>query len=285
MVASEQSWSAWEECGYSADEVLQALAAGADANASYPGDGRTPLIVAASAGATDGLALLLEAGADPNASTDRGWTALMVASRAGASTTVARLVAAGADVNAIDDVGWSALVSAAVNGDLACVRSLVEAGAELDVRTDDGDSPLSVALDQEHREVADYLKEKGARPSATEQLLEALLARDVEQARGAIAAGADLSAYPFLWKVIEDGEGEMLAVLVAAGVPFDEEADDGERPIEGAARLGKTDMVRVLVEAGAKLEGKALQNLAETADWSELAKLLAADWTRRLDGA
>jgi ankyrin repeat protein len=307
------AWDAWSDCDFGPVQVGRALAAGAEPNARNESgffplifaaqqqklasvqlllssgadvkaaatDGRTALHVAAGKGAASIVSALLAAGADPNAIARGGWTPLMVAARANATESVSHLLKAGADVNAVDDAGWTALISASVGGDLKCVRALLGADAKVDARNQSGDSALGVALDLEHAEVVRLLRERGAVPSATERLLEAILAADVEHARAAIADGADLASFPFLWKAIEKGDVSLFELLLSAGIPFDEEDSDGDRPIVFAARNGQTKMVQALVEAGAKLEGEALQAAAATADWSDLVKLLATDWSQR----
>lgn len=129
--------------------------------------GATPLWVAAfaaggggsggrggTAGSTDGtiriLRLLLDAGADPNASAVDGTTALMVASGLGrgsrspgaprgprtplAEDAVRMLVEAGANVNAVNEARFTALHGAAFRGWNEVAAYLVERGAHIDAQ-------------------------------------------------------------------------------------------------------------------------------------------------------
>ena len=74
--------------------VLEALVT---ANSNREGEGCIPM-----------LALLLQAGADPNQRYDGGKTPLMYAARAGYATAVAAVLGAGGRVDAADDHGWTA---------------------------------------------------------------------------------------------------------------------------------------------------------------------------------
>jgi hypothetical protein len=63
-----------------------------------------------------------------------GATALTLAALGGASEGVLMLLEAGADIDALDVDGCSALLHAAQSGHASCVRLLLEGGAKVDVR-------------------------------------------------------------------------------------------------------------------------------------------------------
>jgi ankyrin repeat protein len=65
------------------------------------------LLVAAAAGRTDNVRLLLDKGADVNARTDNGQTPLMVAAKSGKKDTVKFLLEKGADADLRDQAGSS----------------------------------------------------------------------------------------------------------------------------------------------------------------------------------
>ena len=94
------------------------------------------------------VALLLEAGADPNARDERGETPLPWASELGDARIIALLTQAGVNVNARDDRGATPLHGATREGDTAIIRVLVEAGANPDARNDRGETPLHIASDR-----------------------------------------------------------------------------------------------------------------------------------------
>jgi ankyrin repeat protein len=124
-----------------------------------PGGGATPFWLAARGPDVEAMRVLLEAGANPLATTDDGVTALMTAAGIGfrqgtrpklepevlAAVTLA--VERGGDVNATDAEGYTALHGAAFRGVNAVVLYLLERGARIDAKTKDGRTPLDIAND------------------------------------------------------------------------------------------------------------------------------------------
>ena len=149
--------------------VASLIAAGADVNLASSGDG-APLIVAASAGHKSIVQRLLEAGADVNLASPGDGNALLKASSGGHLEVMRVLLTAGADPNAIVPDDETPLINAAQSGQLDAVKLLVEeAGADVSLsavaNTLNGPqrrSPLSEAIRNNHEDVADYLRSKGA---------------------------------------------------------------------------------------------------------------------------
>jgi hypothetical protein len=104
-------------CGASATELADLLiAAGADVNGrGTDGFATLPLMDAATLGRPDLVERLLRAGADVGASHRNGWTALHSAAMCDDRETVAVLLAAGADPDAADDEGDTPLTVAVKN--------------------------------------------------------------------------------------------------------------------------------------------------------------------------
>ncbi len=93
---------------------------------------------------TNDIQLLLDAGADVNATDDDGETALIAAARGGHTEAAQILLDAGADVNATDIQEQTALITAAQWGHTETVQALLVAGAE--VEKEPGEYSLSALM-------------------------------------------------------------------------------------------------------------------------------------------
>ena len=94
----------------------------------------TALMLAAWSGKEEAVIVLLDAGADPNATSRIGETALIQALWSGDLPTMRSLVARGANVNSVDSYGGTALQLAAGRGNEAATRLLLGAGADVGAR-------------------------------------------------------------------------------------------------------------------------------------------------------
>jgi len=158
------------------------LDAGANANASVPG-GETVLMTAAKVGNLEAVKALLARGANPNAQERRDQTALMWAAAEGHATVVRALIEAGSGINATLTSGFTPLFFAVREGHIDVVRVLLEAGVNVNEtfkpRADrpastvstiykpvrNGTSPLLLAVENGHFELAMALVEAGADPN------------------------------------------------------------------------------------------------------------------------
>lgn len=154
--------------GCHAGVVESLLAAGADVDARSA-SGTTPLHLAAGECPAGVVGILLAAGADVNAGNDYGRTALHDAAATGRPETVRLLLDAGAGVDA-EQVGESPHIAgvrplhvAASTGRAAAVELLLAAGADARAERDDGKTPLQLAEDYDHEEVAELLRRAGGR--------------------------------------------------------------------------------------------------------------------------
>jgi uncharacterized protein len=94
-----------------------------------------PIHEAAMRGDTPRVQQLLDKGTDVNAKDVANQTALIYAASLGHTETVVLLLNRGANINATGDVvGWTALLCAAQAGHTECVKVLLEHGANLDQR-------------------------------------------------------------------------------------------------------------------------------------------------------
>jgi len=159
------------------------LDAGAKVDSANP-DGETALMMAISGGDVSVVQMLVNAGANVNMIEEfHRQTPLMyaAASNRNAAQMVKLLLSKGADVKpralysdwpsqvtseprtqyrAVG--GLNALLYAARSGCYACVEDLIAAGADVNLPTPEGITPLMIALDNEHNDVAKLLMDKGA---------------------------------------------------------------------------------------------------------------------------
>lgn len=117
------------------------LDAGANVNAT-DSDGATPLMYAAASGRTAALKALASRGANINAlgrlSKHSPSTALHYAASAGHSDAIRELLRHGADANARNADGMTPLMWGAYGGDLTSINMLLDAGADPNARSNEG---------------------------------------------------------------------------------------------------------------------------------------------------
>jgi len=159
------------------------LEAGADANAAGKG-GETVLMMAARSGSVDAVKALLVRGAKPEERERRGQTALMWAAAEGHAAVVRALLEAGADINATIDSGFTPFFFAVREGRIDVVRVLLDAGVDVNATLQRrergpeaggvvntykpvgrGTSPLLLAVQNGHFELAIALVDAGANPN------------------------------------------------------------------------------------------------------------------------
>jgi len=134
------------------------LAADPEVATARSADGFTALHYPAFFGVGDAAAAtraLLAAGADVNARSANPFSVLPIHSATAGNhdDVVAVLIDAGADVNATQRHGWTPLHGAAQNGSLASVERLLAAGADPAARNDDGTSAIDLAQAAGHEAI------------------------------------------------------------------------------------------------------------------------------------
>lgn len=221
------------------DAVQTCLDNGASVNCQFKDDLYTPLHTACSSGTTTGsidvLQLLLEEGADPNASNKWKETPLLIAANNGHRLGVAALLKHGADPSLCSEAGWSALTFAAHKGYDDIVALLLRAGAPVNSRvTEDLSTPL-------HKACAGS---KAGHMASVKLLLE---------------NGADVHALnkwretPLL-TASNHGQNTAVEALLSNGADPCKCTDTGWSPLSIAAYKGHDEVVRMLLEEGAPTE-------------------------------
>ena len=151
--------------------------------------------------------LLLEAGAFAGATAKNKRTCLMEAVCSGGEDIAILLLEHGAGLNAQDAAGQSALMSAMRANNSSMTQLLLGQEQQLDLIDAAGETALSLAVSKGEEELAHQLIERGAYSEAFRQSL----------------AGKTL-----IKQVAEDGDSELLNVMLLAGGEY-EPSDDLER--------------------------------------------------------
>lgn len=262
------------------------IGGGADPDGANP-DGQTALMLAIRTGEIEVVRSLIDAGADVNAAeTFRNQTPLMWAATSGpnAGEMVRMLIDAGADVTPramyIDWPtqitaepraqyrpvgGLTALLYAARDGCADCVEALLDAGADIDRPTPEGVTPLLIALDNDHYEVAELLLDRGANPGLWDWWGRTALYVTVDRQACDLGSGRNCG------RVNGASTARMAIVesLLAAGVDpnpqlnfhrpsrggnsgrfVDPLLGTGATPLSRATMAGDVELVRALLDAG-----------------------------------
>lgn len=156
------------------ENVELLLAAGADPNSALRG-GETALMTASRTGRIGPITALLARGAAVNSKDRKGQTAIMWAAADGHVAVVDALINAGADFRTPLDSGFTPLFFAVREGRTDVVLRLLEAGVGINdgLQTEksagngpkSGTSPLLLAVENGHLELAATLLSKGADPN------------------------------------------------------------------------------------------------------------------------
>ncbi|MGE4490749.1 MAG: ankyrin repeat domain-containing protein [Kiritimatiellales bacterium] len=196
-------------------EVRQLLARGVNIDERDAG-GSTPLIIVAGPGprfsgvSVDIFNLLLNHGADVNATDEHGETPMSEAARAGRAGFVRQLMERGANIHTKDFLGRTPLHWAAWFGYPEVVRLLLDRGADTEACDEDGASPVDLASRKGYSEIvtliqnAKYEREQNVK-TANQQRMES----DKKQAAQKFA---QMSLEELVAEQPLDSEGYILAL-------------------------------------------------------------------------
>jgi ankyrin repeat protein len=255
--------------------VRTLIETGADVNAGQ-GDGMTALHWAARNRNAQLVDLLLDAGAELEATTRLGaYTPLHMAARTGAVAVVRRLLEAGAQADVESTIGGvTPLHFAAEAGAAEAIDALVEAGAAVDaVEEKWGQTPLVFAASYNRLEAVKALLAHGADPNHETTVVD-VVERFEEHRRGralrerrlaAIRAGVDpdMAEEEARKEESEEERAEREAALEARRPVEEPEplsyaalvgGHGGLTPLLHAAREGHAGVVRALLEGGADID-------------------------------
>jgi len=121
-------------------------------------DGFNALARAASRGHLKIARQLIDQGAELNSKTRQGNSLLMLAVLSGQGEMVDFLSRSDIDLNWRNKSGATALMLAAASGNHRITKQLIEAGADIGIRNQDNFNAYQIALNAEHKQVAELIK-------------------------------------------------------------------------------------------------------------------------------
>jgi uncharacterized protein len=239
------------------------------------GGGLTALVYAARANDLESVKVLLAAGADVNQVTLYSWSPLLVATQNRYYKLGAYLLDHGADVNLANKGGWTPLYLATDNrniegGDypvrqpdmdhLDYIKLLLDRGADVNARMKDSTETRTVFTNQ-------WLDENGATAflrasqSGDLVLMKLLLAHGADPKIPTVlgvtalqvAAGIGwVEGITYEWS--PEATLEAVKMLLDLGLDPNAQADTGRTAMHGAAHKGRTDVIQILYDHGARLD-------------------------------
>ena len=256
------------------DDAFVAAFGGRNRQVVKDGGALTPLIYAVRADDLDSAKALLDAGADVNQTSGYGWSPLLVATQNRYYKLGEYLISRGADVNLANKGGWTPLYLATDNrniesgdypvrkGDmdhLDFIKLVIDKGANVNARMKDSTETRTVFTNQ-------WLDENGATA-----FLRASQSGDIELMKLLLAHGADpkidttlhvtalqvaagigwVEGITYEWS--PQATYEACKLLIDLGLDVNAQADTGRVALHGAGHKGRTDVIQLLVDHGAKL--------------------------------
>ena len=245
------------------------------------GGALTALVYAARTGSIEAARVLLDAGADVNQTTRYGWSPLLAATQNQNYQMARFLIERGAKVNLANKGGWTPLYLATDNrniegGDyptrtadldsLAYITYLLDKGADVNARITESTETRTVFTNQ-------WLNEEGATAflraaqSGDLQLLKLLVARGADpkiNTKLGITPLAVAAGIGWVEGVTHEHSPEetleAIKYLLSLGINPNAQADTGRVALHGAAHKGATEVVKVLVASGARLDVRDFGN-------------------------
>ena len=230
--------------------------------------GATPLVMAASQGNGEAVKLLLAApGIDVNTCLPDGTTALYYAAQYGHEEMVKLLLGhPDIGINARRDSGGTAISIAAQTGYVRTVELLVKSGADVNLPLYIGATPLNIAIDSGHIEIARLLLQAPG------------MQVNIKGIEG-ITALAHSSCR---------GQKDLVRLLLRKGADPNIANDIGVAPLHLACLYGHLAVVQVLLHASADMDAEVKDaqtytpyDLAELGGHREVMSVLAAHRRRR----
>ena len=258
---------------------------------NMPG-GPTLLHLAAGAGRTQIVLLLLRLGADKSIIAGVGGTPLHHAVLQGHVSTVKAMIKGGCSVDVVASNGTTVLHAAVVGGNAEVISAVLSTGCDINARSSDGVTPLHAAARKGNTETALELLRHGANKAIVAgpwgtPLHEAAGHGHVLTVKAMIKAGCpvdvvDSNGATVLHCAAEVSNAEVISVVLSTGCDINARSSDGVTPLHVAARKGNTETALELLRHGANkaivagLEGTPLHQAALCGHVSTVKRLLMA---------
>ena len=245
----------WATYWNAPDMVDLLVDAGADLDATND-YGIAPLALACDNGSGAMVTRLLEAGADPDLPRSTGETPLMTCARTGALGAVTALLATGVDVNAAESWhGQTALMWAVGERHTAVARALVDRGADIHARSSAGYTALLIAARADEPELARLLIAAGAdvndaAPDGLTPLLVATVRGHAALAIAFLDQGADANADDTGYTALHWAAGSWHTELTGGQMGIATDSDEEWRSLNGM-ETGRLALVEALLAHGA----------------------------------
>jgi uncharacterized protein len=263
------------------DDAAVAAGIGRRGGGASDGGALTPIIYAVRSNDVESVKVLLAAGVDVNQVTGYGWSPLLVATQNRYYKLGAYLLDRGANPNMANKGGWTPLYLATdnrniENGDypvrkgdmdhLDFIRLLIDKGADVNARMKDSTETRTVFTNQ-------WLDENGATAflrasqSGDLVLMKLLLSKGADPKINTllgvtplhVAAGIGwVEGITYEWS--PQATFEAVKLLIDLGLDVNVQADTGRTALHGAAHKGRSDVVQILVDHGAKLDVRDFGN-------------------------
>jgi len=239
-------------------DVRALLEQGSDVNATQV-DGSTALHWAAHFDDPDTAQLLIDAGANITAANRAGVSPLQLATVNGSVAMIALLLDAGVDPNEpLTQHGDTALMMAVRTGQTDAVRLLIEHGADVNAPENwGGTTALMWAISEHHVNVVDLLLANGANVHVTSKVVPLATGRGVEGTTpvefdpNQAPVGYTNGGFTPLLFAAREGQVDAAQALIAAGAEVNAVAADGKNSLGLAIYNGQYEFASALIDHGA----------------------------------
>ncbi|MCX6835959.1 MAG: ankyrin repeat domain-containing protein, partial [candidate division Zixibacteria bacterium] len=247
-------------------EIAEALLdLGADVNHAPSIHGHSPLFAAIWGGNLEVVNLLINRGGNLQYRNSEGEVALHIAAAKGNIPIAEMLLSRGFDINVTDNGGRNPICQA-IWGQPDMVRWLIDQGAQVDAMTDSTSGPLQLAAAQGDTSIVRALVTHGARVDCrsanwSSPLNLAVMHGDLATSRILLDAGADpnrtsvIGLITPLHTAAKIGKKDLVELLLDRGAAINTKDSLGRTPFYYAARYAHRPTVAVLKARGAETKG------------------------------